>query len=493
MTDLSLPSTGRGLRSLAAKGFVLIGAAQAYKILIGFASNVILIRILAPSDFGLIAMVAACLALINLIQDLGLNQASIQRQQISQRQVSALFWVSVAFSAALALVFAASAPAITWFFREERVNSLVLAFSVLVLITGFQSQHIALLNRNLRFTALAAIEVAVATTTAVVGVALAWLTESYWALFAASAASTVVRLLAAWFSSGWRPGWPSFDGEFKEIFLFGSGISGFNIVNYFSRNADNLLIGRTYGSEQLGYYDRAYRLLLFPLHQIQGPLGRVMLPILSRLQTEPERYKKAYSECVSAMMLVTQPGLLFLIVFAGEVFMILFGPRWQPAVPIFQWLGVAGLHQIMTTTLGWLFVSQGRGGDFFKIGLYASVTTVLAFLVGLKWGPVGVAAAYTITEYLLRLPFIWASAGKRGPVSVNALYMIALPHVVATLAAASMLGAVRVMAGPTTLIECTSAAITSYLVYSIVLLLFPTKRRIILQHGREVATLRFRT
>ena len=103
---------------------------------------------------------------------------------------------------------------------------------------------------------------------------------------------------------------------------FGSGVSGFNIVNYFARNADNLLIGKFYGSEQLGYYDRAYRLLLFPMSQILGPLGRVVLPLLARLQSDPQRYRKVYIEAVSLLMMATQPGLVFLIIFAEDAFSI---------------------------------------------------------------------------------------------------------------------------------------------------------------------------
>ena len=123
-----------------------------------------------------------------------------------------------------------------------------------------------------------------------------------------------------WTLSGWRPGRPSFEGQFNELFHIGAGVTGFNIVNYFSRNADNLLIGRYYGAVQLGLYDRAYRLLLFPLQQMLVPLGRVMFPLLSRLQSEPERYRKAYIECVSLLMIAVQPALVFAIVYSNDLF-----------------------------------------------------------------------------------------------------------------------------------------------------------------------------
>lgn len=476
--------TGPGFRALAARGIFFTGAAQAYRIALGFAANVLLIRLLAPSDFGLIAMVSTCLALITLIQDLGLNQATIQREHVSQRQMSALFWLAAGFSAALAIVFAVSAPAIAWFFRDARVEGLVLAFAGLIVLTGLQSQQIAFMTRHLRFKALAVVEVMMATANALVGVTLAWVTGSYWALFAASAASTLSGLVASWIISGWRPVRPSFDGQFREIFLFGSGVSGFNIVNYFARNADNLLIGRVYGSEELGYYDRAYKLLLFPIQQIQGPLGRVMLPLLSRLQNEPERYRKAYVECITLMMLASHPGLVFLIVFAEDVFLMLFGPHWLPAAPIFQWLGVCGLQQVMTSTVGWLYLSQGRGGGYFKIGLFNALVSVASFGIGIYWGALGVAAAYTIGSFTILMPATWWATGREGPVSARNLISAALPHFIATVVCAAVLIASTNTLTPSGAFEWSMLAAGTYALYAVVVAVFPEKRAILLTNGR---------
>ena len=241
------------LRLVAAKGLFFTGAAQAYRILIGFATSVLLVRMLAPADFGLVAMVSSCVAFVGLVQNLGLTQATIQREDISHGQASGLFWVSLGFSTFLAFGLAALAPAIAHFFNDGRVTNLAIAFSLLVVFGGLQAQQLALMNRALRFKALAAIDVFATTASALVGVTAAWLTKSYWSLFLANLASIIVGAACAWGFSGWRPGRPAFEGQFKEIFSFGSGISGFNLVNYFARNADNLLIGRFYGSEQLGF------------------------------------------------------------------------------------------------------------------------------------------------------------------------------------------------------------------------------------------------
>jgi PST family polysaccharide transporter len=481
-----LPATS--LRAHTAKGIAITGVGQALRLVLTFTSGILLARLLTPTDFGLIAMVSTSVAFIAVIQDLGINQATIQREAISKAQMSALFWLSAGVSAFLALVLAASAPIVAWFFGDPRLVKLTVVFSIMIVLVGFQSQQIALLNRQMRFKALAAVDVLAAASSAVIGVTLAWQTGSYWALFAASLTSTLVSLVCAWAFSGWKPGRPSFEGDFKEIFHFGAGVSGFNILAYFGRNADNLLIGRFYGSDQLGLYDRAYKLLLFPLYQVLGPLGRVMLPTLARLQTDPERYRNAYIECITLVMMLSQPGLVCMCVFAEELFLLLLGPHWVPAAPIFRWLGVCALLQVMTWTVGWLYLSQGRGGDYFRLGLFGSLITVASFIAGLPWGPIGVAAAYTVSEYLLRLPlFLW-SAGQRGPVTTRDLWINAAPHFFAVVVtgAGLVLGKhIFVFSGD--IISFVTFAALSYGLYGAVIMLWRSKREMLIVAVRHLA------
>jgi PST family polysaccharide transporter len=463
-------------RVQAAKGAMFTGVAQVYRVGLSFLMGIVLARLLTPADFGLVAMVSACVALVTLIQDLGLTQATMQRERLSQAQSSALFWLAAGFSLLLAVVLAACARPIAWFFGEPRLFELTIGFASLVVLGGIQSQHYALLNRELRFKTLARIDALRVTLSLFAGIAVAWLTASYWAIFVVSLVSTLVGLACAWIVSSFRPGRFSFEGEFKQITGVAFGVSGFNLVNYFARNADNLLIGRFYGAEPLGLYDRAYRLLLFPLSQIQVPLGRVMLPVLSRLQSEPERYRNAYAECITLLLAAIHPGLIFVTVFPEIVFTHLLGPHWTPAAEIFRWLGVAGLHQIMTSTVGWLFISQGRGGDF---------------VAGLPWGPVGVAAAYAISDYAIRVPLIWISTGRRGPVTVNDLVAIGFPHLVA----AALAGLALVVLGSAlqspSLIQYAGLLPLSYLIYGAAICCFAPKRKILLANVKTATQLIF--
>jgi len=477
-----------GTRGETARNVFYMGVAQAWRVGVGFAFAVITARLLAPSDFGLIAMVATVTAFVTMIQDLGTTQAVVQRDRISAGQLNFLFCVAVGLGALLALLLAISAPAVARFFNEPRLEGLAIAFAVPIVAGGVQAIPYALLNRHMRFLDLAIIDSLATAASFVVGVGLAWQFASYWALYAGALAWALVMLAGCWVRSGFRPGKPTFDPETRAMIGFGSGITGFNLANYFSRNADNVLIGRFFGDVALGFYDRAYRLLLFPLSQIHAPIGRVMIPILSRSLSDPDRYVRSYRECVSLLLIATQPAILFATIYAEDVFRMLLGERWLSCAPIFVWLGIAGLHQVMTSTIGWLYISQGRGGGFFRIGLFGATTTVASFVAGLPWGPVGVAAAYAISDYLIRLPVIWMSAGREGPVTTRNLYAMAAPHALATVAAAAVLLALKPGLGMPNVFMCGLLAATSYTVYLAFLMLFPEKRGYLFRNAEFLRT-----
>jgi PST family polysaccharide transporter len=229
----------------------------------------------------------------------------------------------------------------------------------------------------------------------------------------------------------------------RDLLRFGGGLTGFNIFNFLARNADNIMIGRVWGDVALGLYDRAYKLLLFPLQQVNNPLSRVMVPVLSRLQDEPERYRAAYVKTLQQILLLTQPGVVFLIATADWLIPTLLGEAWRGAVPIFVWLGLAGLLQPVSSTMGWLFISQGRTREFMQWGAFGTATCIAAFAAGLPWGPVGVAAAYALSDILLRWPLLWWYTTRTGPVRQRDLWAAFLPFLGADVAAFGAIYAVR--------------------------------------------------
>ncbi|MBV9995603.1 MAG: lipopolysaccharide biosynthesis protein [Caulobacteraceae bacterium] len=462
----------------AAHGFALVAAAQVWRTLLSLGSGVLLARLLAPADFGVVAMAMTAMSLAVLVQDVGLGQATVQRERLDAAHVDAMFWLTLAASAAAALAMALAAPAAAAFYREPRVAPLTAAFALVLLIYGAQGQPMALLQRQMRFSVIAVLDALAASAGFAVAVAVAWATRSYWALFLSTLVGATISLAGAWIACGWRPGPPRRHAELGGLLRFGGGVAGFQVLNFLSRNADNMLIGRFLGQIVLGFYDRAYRLLLFPLQQVGAPMQKVMVPLLSHLQREPARYRAAFAEGVSLMMTAVQPGILVAVLYAPGVFRLLLGERWAPAAPIFQWLGLVGLQQSLTFGVGWLLLSQGRGGDTFKVGAVNAAFSVAAFVIGLRWGAVGVAGAYALSEYLKTAPLVWW-IGRSGPVSAADIWRLSWPHVLASGASAAALFALGRIAGPFGWSFAAAALVLSYAVTLAVLALFESKRRML--------------
>ena len=316
-------------------------------------------------------------------------------------------------------------PAVAWFYGDPRMRDITIAAGLPLLLGSISGLPLSLLNRHLRFGRLAAIDVANALFGFLAAAVAAWCGLGYWSLLIGSAVSAAVSLAAAWWWSRWTPGRPDFAID-RDIMSFGANLTGFNLVNFFARNLDNILIGKYSGAVELGFYDRAYKLLLFPIQNIITPLSRVMIPLLSRIQDDKPRFRDLYLQTLWVLAFVTIPGVAALICTSEQVVAILFGAKWQAVTPIFVWLGLAGLVQSVSNTTGWVFICQGQTRTMFRWGVYGSATTIAAFIVGLPWGATGVAAAYAISGYVLRIPVLAVLMQRTGPVSA---YDFLLPQI----------------------------------------------------------------
>ncbi|RVC60488.1 lipopolysaccharide biosynthesis protein, partial [Mesorhizobium sp. M4B.F.Ca.ET.088.02.2.1] len=408
------PQFGR----VALRGGLVTAGSQGFKMVIQFISVIILARLLVPEDFGLVASVGPIVAFVGLLQNLGLQQALVQRKDISDRQLNQVFWVSALVGLGSSVVVAALAPAIAAFYGDQRMLGITLASALPLLLGSIAAVPLALMNRHLQFGQLALNDVVTAAAGLLAAAIAAWAGMGYWSLVLGPAVAAVVALAAAWLVVRWTPSRPDLKVD-GDILSFGANLTGFNLVNFFSRNLDNILIGKYSGAIELGYYDRAYKLLLFPLQNITQPLTRVMVPLLSRIHEDKARFRDLYVRTNWMLAAVTMPGIAALTLTSDQVVALLFGPRWTAVAPIFAWLGIASLTQSVSSTTGWIFICQGKTKTMFHWGIYSSLTTVASFIVGLHWGAVGVAAAYAISGYVLRVPVLAVLVHRVGPVTAS--------------------------------------------------------------------------
>lgn len=415
---------------IALRGAVQTGLSQGVQVACQLLSVIALSRLLEPEDFGIIAMSAPVLALINVLKDFGLLQAIVQKKDLTYGQLNALFWINGAITLVVALLLVGIAPFVAAFYGDPRVGPVLMAMALPVLATGLSAQQTALLNRQMNFSVLSVITALQALTS--LGVAFTWalIAPTYWALFGGFFLGTLVNMAIAWSTCGWVPQRPAPAAGVGGMLGFGANVTGFNLSAFVSRNLDNILIGRVWGSADLGLYDRAYKLLLFPLEQVANPLGRVMIPVLSRVRDEPERYSRAFFRVLNLMQFALLPGIAAAVAMADTAIPFLLGDRFADAAPIFAALGFAGLVQVSINPTGWLFISQGRSREFMQWGVVSAFITAAAIGIGVTLSTFHVAAFVSAASLVKMVPLWWLIA-RRGPITPDAVLRLGLPMALA--------------------------------------------------------------
>jgi O-antigen/teichoic acid export membrane protein len=407
---------------------VVTALAQAVQFGLNLGSIMVLARLLAPEDFGLIAMVLTIMGFLRVFNDGGLSTATVQREGITHAQVSNLFWTNIALGGVMTLFLAAFAPVIAWFYREPRLIGVTLALSVSFLLISSAVQHVALLKRQMLFKQLAFIQISSAAAGLVVGVSMALLKLGYWSLVGMQLSAPIVALLLTWSASHWHPQLPQRGSGTRSLLNFGANLSASSFLWSLARGSDCLLIGRFYGSLSLGLYSRAANLLSRPVEQLINPIEAVFVPALSRLQPQPERYRRIYLQVYEVFAVTSFLFSGLLLPLSHPLICVVLGRKWESAAPIFAGFTVVALYTPVACAAGWLLTSQGRGRDFLRLSSISSSVTVVAFLIGLPFGPAALAIAYSASCLLISLPVAYHIAGRCGPVLTRDLWSRFLTH-----------------------------------------------------------------
>ena len=400
------------LKGRSVRGGAITILAQGSKFVLQLGSTALLARLLTPNDYGLIGMATPIIGFVQLFKDLGLSTATIQRDEINHQQVSTLFWINLLVSGLISLIFAALAPVVAWFYNEPRLLQIVLVLSSIFVLGGLGVQHQALLKRQMRFASIAKIEIISVFGGILTAIIAAHYGLGYWALVIMQLATALINAVGTWLVCSWRPGLPSRNSQVSSMLAFGGNLTGFNCINYFSRNLDNILIGQYWGGGQLGLYSKAYQLVLLPIQQINAPINSVALPLLSRVQTDSQKYAHYYYKFVLGIVFLGMPIVAFSFAVTDKLILFVLGEQWLEAVPIFRFLVPAAFMGTFNLASAWVYQSLGRTDRQLRIGVVMSTLDILIFLVSVRWGAIGVAAAYGLSRPLIWFPrFIYCYHG----------------------------------------------------------------------------------
>jgi len=457
------------LRTRTIRGGAIVFGAMFVNKAVSLAILAVLARLLTPRDYGLFGMIMGLTAFLVIFSDMGLTLATVQKASLTRGQLSNMFWLNLALGLVLGAITAAVAVPVGMFYRESSLAPVVALFGLNFPLVALGAQHGALLQRRMLFGRLAIAETIGLVLGGVAGIAAALKGFGVYALVWQQLTMSVARTVSHWVLSGWLPGLPRTGAGIRGMLRFGGYLTAFNIVNYFCRNLDKVLLGRFVGAVSVGLYTRAYALILYPVSLVSGPMSRVCTPALSRLQEDPERMKGACLEILQLIAFISFPLMGILIVAGDDVVGLIYGAKWAEAVPLFRILCIAGIWQAIYNATGQVFVSSGRTDRQFRAGLGMSCVLVIAFVAGLPGGAWGVALAYSIAFSLAVFPYLAYTYATIGLSLVEVLRKLGLTLAAAGMTTASLLALrVYVLAEAQSIVRATCLPIVGSVLYLVV-------------------------
>ncbi len=389
------------LRQKAANGVVWSAIQKWGAEGVAFLTFVVLSRLLEPEAFGLVALAMVFTVFVKIFQDQGFGVAIVQRADLEREHLDTAFWISVATGSSLMLAGIAASGLVAAFFQEPQLAPVLRWLSLGIVFGAVSSTQTAILRRNLAFKSLAARSLIATVVGGVVGLSMAFAGFGVWSLVAQNLVMAAVGAVVLWRVSDWRPGFKVSKKHYRDLLPFGMSVLGTNVLRTFIQRADDLLIGYFLGTTLLGYYTIGYRLLLVILRLVTGITNAVAVPILSRIQHEPKRVRRAFYKAIQYTSLLSLPVFVGLAALAPQLIPTVFGERWAPSVPITQVLALAGILQSVLFFNGSTMRACGKPSWEFGIMLLNAVCNVIGFFIAARWGIVAVAASFVIVSYLL--------------------------------------------------------------------------------------------
>lgn len=417
----------KNLKVRAVRSAGTTAVAQLIKLCLQLLSMAIMARILAPSDFGLVAMVAIFTGLAVQLMDGGLSMATIQREEITHDQVSNLFWINAALGLALYVLAICLAPVIAWVYKEPRLVSIMAIMSLMFVIGGLSVQHNAILRRRMQFRVIAVVDVVSIFLGLVVGVFAAMQGMGYWSLVLMPIVNFTSQTLLRWCYVGWMPGWMKRGTGVRPLVGFGAELTGANIVGYITTNVTPFVVGLVGGAKYIGLYDRANTIALIPSKKLLLPVMNVMQSALTRVSDSQERLRIAAVSLLSKIALLTMFVTITMFVTADWLVDIILGDGWEESVVIFRILSLGTIVTPITTFVAIVLVSKGEARALMHWKLITLFILLISVAVGSYWGVVGVVVAHGISGIFIRVPLFLAYSTRFQPVKISDYAWALLP------------------------------------------------------------------
>lgn len=379
--------------------------------------SAVLSRLLTPTDFGLLGMVTVAIGFLQIFKDFGLGASIIQQTNPSKIAIDSVFWINIGIGLVIGLLLLLTAPLISNFYHEPRLTSLTMSMAGIFFLSSFEIVPDTLIRKAMDFRSYFFRNLGSVLVSGLVGIVLAFAGWGVWALVGQTLFATITRVIVNFRLSKWRPSFQFSAKDLKSHLRFSLPLLGESSVNYWVRNIDNLLVGKLLGAVALGFYSKAYSLMLLPVRQISGTLSRVMFPSFSLIKDKVDKVWNQYKTIVSIIAAVSFPMMAGLALFAETAILIVYGKQWLPVVPVFRVLCFLGALQSVGTLTGSIFSSQGKTLLSFKVGMIVKPLLIAGIVVGLLWKDLmGMVWGYAITStiaFFFEIYFVAKVLGKK--------------------------------------------------------------------------------
>lgn len=400
---------------------------------IRFLAVIILARLLAPDEFGVMSMALVVMGLMTLFQNMGTTAAIIQTQDLTPDLLHSVFWLNVLVGLALALCVFVSAELVSDLFGDQRLAPVLRFLCLGFAILGIGSVSQALLHRKMQFRQVAIIQVVTVVIYAGIALGLAFQGYGVWSLAVAHVTHTVLMAVFLLVAAKWRPRLHLSWIDLRSIFSFSANLTAFDILSYALFNADRLIVGRFLGAAALGIYDLANQLCGYIVRFLLPALVNVLYPAMSRIADDDDRLGKALLRATAGMVLVFAPTVAGIAAIADVFVEVVFDPRWAGVALIVPILAVRYLLELVLNTVAVLYRVKGRTDLLLYWAIGSGVVFVLSYLAGLQWGIVGVAAAQSLAMCVLAYPAFRIPLSLIG-LPVRRVLATVMPHALACVA-----------------------------------------------------------
>lgn len=365
--------------------------------------NSVLARILTPNDYGVVAIISIFISFFTIISDMGIGPAIIQHKDLDERQVSDIFIFTIFISIIMSIGFVIFSYPLSKFYNNEVYISLGKILSVGIFFNVLNIVPNAILLKNKQFKTLGIRTVSITFIGGIITIILALRGAKYYALVINSVLSGFITFTFNYYHSKLKIYFCFSMNSIKKIKDFSVYQFGYNVINYFSRNLDNLLIGKFMGQVSLGYYDKAYKLMLYPVQNLTHVITPVLHPILSEYSYDKDRIYKEFIKITKLLLLLGVFISVFCYFAANEIILIMFGEQWVNSVNTFKVLSITIWIQMIISVTGSVFQSLGHVKRVFKINLITTTINVIGIVIGIIFKKIELVAFSILISFIVNL------------------------------------------------------------------------------------------